>query len=148
MRTAVIGTLVVALAALAAGACGDRTDEGGAEALVSAEDEVEELDPALSEHLAAGTTFEMAEEGRRLYLVCAVCHGLDANGTALGSSLRDGEWTTTSGELAEIERVIREGVPEPEGYPVPMPVLGGGDFDAGQVRALAAYVYAVGHAAP
>ena len=147
MRRAVIAAIVAGgIAALGTGACGDRGDEAPEE-LVSAEDEVAALDPALASRLAPGTTLEMAEEGRRLFVVCAVCHGLDAAGTPLGPPLNDGEWTGISGELAEIEAVIRTGVAEPEEFPVPMPVMGGGDFTEEQVRALAAYVYALAHAA-
>ena len=85
----------------------------------------------------------MVEEGRKLFLTCAVCHGLDARGTQLGPSLRDAEWADVDSSLAEIEQVIRSGVPDPSDFDTPMPVLGGGDFDAKQVRALAAYVLAV-----
>lgn len=145
MRRAVI---VAVLAGLGAGACGDRPGDEAPEELVSAEDEVEPLDPALAARLPPGTTFEMAEEGRELFLVCAVCHGLDAAGTALGSSLADGEWSLISGEPAEIERVIREGAAESDDFPVPMPPMGGGDFTAEQVRALATYVYVLGHEVP
>ena len=145
MRRAVIAAIVAG--GIAAGACGERGGEE-AEEMVSADDEVAALDPALEGGLAPGTTLEMAEEGRRLFVVCAVCHGLDAAGTPLGPPLNDGEWTGISGELAEIESVIRTGVAEPEGFPVPMPAMGGGDFTDEQVRALAAYVYALGHATP
>lgn len=108
----------------------------------------EPLDSALSVHLPPGTTLEMAEEGRRLFVVCAVCHGLDARGTHFASSLRDAEWNTISGELDEIEAVVRSGVRETGDYPIPMPVMGGGDFTQAQLRALVTYVYVISRGDP
>lgn len=98
------------------------------------------LDPALASRLPEGVEFAAAEEGRRLFDVCATCHGFGGEGTALGPSLRDDEWIHGTGRVEEIAAVIRDGVPEPEEFPVPMPPLGGGDFDRTQVNALAAYV--------
>lgn len=101
------------------------------------------LDPALTRNLPPNTTTESAEKGRDLYITCAPCHGLDARGTRLGPSLRDQEWIQGSGTFEEIQQVIRDGVPEPKEFPVPMPVGGGGSFDDEQVRALATYVFAL-----
>lgn len=133
--------------AIAAAGCGGGGDEDGAR--VEATDaEVARLDPALAAHLPPGATMEMAENGRKLFVTCSVCHGVDAGGTELGPSLRDGEWVDIDGSPEQIQQVIREGVPEPKELPTPMPPMGGGRFDAGQIRDLAAYVYAISHAAP
>ena len=102
-----------------------------------------EIDPGLAANLPPGVTQELAETGRVLFLPCAVCHGLDGRGNQLGPSLRDTTWTHIAGSLEEIERLIREGVPEPRDYPVPMAPMGGGDFDAQELRAVAAYVFAI-----
>ena len=123
--------------------CGDdqsRVREPGAEATAK---QVEQFDPALARNLPPNVDQSVAQQGRDLFIVCATCHGLDARGTELGPPLRDQEWLHISGELEEIERVIREGVAEPEEYDIPMPPGGGGAFDDAQVRAIAAYVYAL-----
>jgi mono/diheme cytochrome c family protein len=136
--------LLVALAAAAASG----GDEGEEPASVAPHERVTALDPALAAHLPPGATMETAQTGRKLFITCAVCHGLDAGGTQLGPSLRTGRWIDLStGELEEIEGVIRTGVPEPKEFDNPMPVLGGGAFDDAQVRAIATYVYAVARAA-
>lgn len=95
-----------------------------------------------------GVTEEQVELGRELYLPCAVCHGLDGEGNSLGPSLRDGEWLHIAGSLSDIEAIIRSGVPQPREYPVPMVPMGGGDYDAEELRAVAAYVYAISQPPP
>jgi mono/diheme cytochrome c family protein len=93
----------------------------------------------------SGVDADAVEKGRELFLPCAVCHGLNGRGNQLGPSLRDPEWIHITGTLEEIERVIRDGVASPEGYPVPMVPMGGGDFDDEELRAVASYVYAISH---
>lgn len=134
----------VGLTLLVAAGCRDSPSaERAAPGRVAEESQVEAVDPRLTASLPSGVTAEMVEEGREQFLVCAVCHGFDARGNQLGPSLRDDEWITASRDMEALERVIREGVPEPEEYPVPMPPMGGGDLTPEQVRALAAFVYAV-----
>ena len=101
------------------------------------------IDPALLAVLPAGVTADVVEEGRQLFLPCAICHGLDGLGNQLGPSLRDSSWTHIGGSLEEIERVVRDGIPAPKEYPVPMAPMGGGEFDDQELRAVAAYVYAI-----
>lgn len=138
----------LALAVLA----GCRGEAASSEAATDARPDARvELDAQLARNLPEGTSVEEAERGRDLFLVCATCHGLDAGGTQLGPSLSDGEWRHGSGTVEEIEQIVRQGIPEPEDYPIPMPPGGGGTFDEEELRALAAYVYAVsrgGAAAP
>ena len=133
--------LLLALA-LALSAC-DREEPRAAESDVEeAASEVEALDPALASLLPQGVTLEMAEEGRKLFPICATCHGFDARGTQLGPSLADSQWTHGD-EFEQIRQVIVQGVAEPEDFPVPMPVHGGGAFTDEQIQALTAYVYLV-----
>lgn len=98
---------------------------------------------APADSVPVGVTAEEVALGRDLFLPCAVCHGLDGRGNALGPSLRDGEWIHGRGSLEEIEAVIRTGVPSPRDHPVPMVPMGGGDFDDAELRAVASYVYAI-----
>lgn len=123
--------------------CGD--DGNGRVVVRGAEDTlVAASPPPGARPLPGGVTGAMAAEGRRLFSeTCVVCHGPDARGTQLGPSLVDDEWIHVSGEYGEILRLIREGVPEPEEHPVPMPPLGGGAYTEAEVRALAAYVYSL-----
>ena len=145
-----------ATASVLTGAClalgvlaGCRGEAASSEAAVEAKADARvEFDPALAQNLPEGTSTEDARRGRDLFIVCATCHGLDAGGTQLGPSLRDGEWTHGSGTVEEIQQIVIQGVPDPEEYPVPMPPGGGGTFDQEELRSLAAYVYAVSRAGP
>jgi len=127
--------LLPALLALALAAC-----DPGAET---------EPDPAetgaadTDAEVAPGVPAAFADRGEELWEggVCTVCHASDAGGTQLGPSLRDGEWNRIDGDMEGLVRVIRDGLADPGEYPVPMPPLGGGDFDEDDVRALAAFLY-------
>ena len=107
--------------------------------------EVTRTDSILTRNLPPNTSAEMLEEGRELYLVCAPCHGAEGVGTQLGPPLHDPEWIGISGDFEEIQRVIRDGVPAPQEYPIPMPRGGGGNFDDNQIRAISTYVYVMSH---
>lgn len=97
--------------------------------------------------MPAGVNQEMVEEGAQLFgTVCSACHGAGGAGTAAAPALNDAEWINISGEFDEIVDLIHAGVPSPREFPGAMPPLGGGSFDDEQVRALAAYVYALSHA--
>jgi mono/diheme cytochrome c family protein len=62
----------------------------------------------------------------------------------LGPDLTDGEWLHVSGpDLGELADVIRNGVPQPQEYPGPMPPMGGASLNAEQIEALAAYVASI-----
>jgi mono/diheme cytochrome c family protein len=123
-------------------------DEGGTAVADGAPEVPEggELGLHMTQFLPPGTTIEMAREGRELFRVCSTCHGVDADGTQLGPSLRDQEWLQGDGSFEEIQRVVREGVDPPREYPVPMPPGGGGAFTDDEVRSLATYVYALSRA--
>jgi glucose/arabinose dehydrogenase/mono/diheme cytochrome c family protein len=78
---------------------------------------------------------------------CAGCHGPDGTGTPLAPDLTDRQWLWGDGSLASIQRIVEQGVPQPKQHTGAMPPKGGGDLDAAQVRAAAAYVYALNRAA-
>lgn len=103
--------------------------------------------PALPAGAApAGVTQEMVEEGQRLYgTVCVACHAGAGAGTVAAPSLNDGGWLNISGSFDEIVGVIQAGVPQPREFAAPMPPMGGGSFSPEQVRAIAAYVFALSH---
>lgn len=97
--------------------------------------------------LPSGVTQEMVEQGAELYgTVCSACHAAGGAGTPAAPALNDGTWLNISGEYEEIVTVIRTGVASPVQFPAAMPPMGGGSFDDEQMRALAAYVYALSHA--
>lgn len=97
-------------------------------------------------NLPPGITAAMVEQGQELFAVpCAACHGPGGAGTPAAPPLNDSQWLNVSGAFPEIVTVINEGVPQPREYSGGMPPKGGGSFDDAQVRALAAYVYALSH---
>jgi mono/diheme cytochrome c family protein len=106
-------------------------------------DSVDALSPATLASLPAGADSAAIEVGREAFLVCAVCHGLDGNGTPLGPSLRDTSWIHISGAPNEIAAIIQTGVAEPAEHPLPMPVMGGGQFTRDELNGLVAYVHAL-----
>lgn len=94
----------------------------------------------------AGVTQAMVDEGQKLFASpCAGCHGPGGSGTPAAPALNDGEWLNVSGAYPELVTVINNGVAQPKEHPGAMPPKGGGSFDDAQVRALAAYVFAISH---
>ncbi|MGH8218433.1 MAG: c-type cytochrome [Steroidobacteraceae bacterium] len=98
-----------------------------------------------------GASRQRLEQGARIYrgqvasATCTGCHGTEGQGTPLGPDLRSGHWVWSNGSLAGIEKTIREGVAKPKSYRSPMPPMGGSQLTRPQVRALAAYVWALSH---
>ena len=76
---------------------------------------------------------------------CAGCHGSDARGTPLGPDLTSGRWLWGDGSLYAIANTIARGVPAPKEHTGVMPPMGGAQLTRAQVRAAAAYVYALSH---
>ena len=91
------------------------------------------------------------QAGRRLLCapfygtVCVACHAANGTGSAVAPALNDNQWINISGQYPEIVQVITNGVPVPKEHPGPMPPKGGGSFTDPQIRAIAAYVYALSH---
>ena len=100
----------------------------------------------VAQNLPSGVTQAMVDEGQQLYgTVCSACHGPAGAGTPTCPSLADAKWIHITGAYPEIVTIVTNGVPQPREYPAPMPAKGGGAFDDAQVRAIAAYVYALSH---
>lgn len=165
-RRSVPGPFLCAALALALGACGPEEDSGYDK--VADREKVDIAAPAapapprviagigetdaggqvIAASLPEGVTQEMVDEGQRLYgTVCVACHGPAGGGSPAGPALADDEWINVTGNFDEIVNIIHTGVPSPRQFPGPMPALGGGSFTDEQVRALAAYVYALSHQA-
>lgn len=102
--------------------------------------------PVQAKSLPPGVTQAMVDEGARLFAtVCVACHGPGGRNGAGGPVLADNQWIHIDGSYEQIVRIITTGVAQPRQYPAPMPPRGGGNFTDEQVRALAAYVYALSH---
>ncbi len=94
--------------------------------------------------LPQGVSADQGNEGRTLYRgSCVMCHGEGGEGTQLGPSLVDNEWTRGSGAFEEIIQVVTEGAPATEAFRVPMPPKGNGRFTDAQIRAVSAYAYSL-----
>jgi len=76
---------------------------------------------------------------------CMGCHGTNAMGSPLGPNLTSGKWVWGDGSLEAITKTIADGVPNPKNYRSPMPPMGGAQLTPSQVKAVAAYIWAIGH---
>jgi glucose/arabinose dehydrogenase/mono/diheme cytochrome c family protein len=85
--------------------------------------------------------------GRASGGTCAGCHGSNAKGSPIGSDLSSGHWLWSDGSLPALIATINAGVPAPKAHPGAMPPRGGAPLSDSDVQAVAAYVWAVGHAA-
>jgi glucose/arabinose dehydrogenase/cytochrome c5 len=100
-----------------------------------------------------GATPADVELGSRIYhgqvasAPCEGCHGSDAKGTPLGPDLTSSKWLWGDGSLASITQIITNGVPKPKEYGPPMPPMGGAQLSPSEVKAAAAYVWALSHPA-
>ncbi|MBO0734512.1 MAG: c-type cytochrome, partial [Methylocapsa sp.] len=98
-----------------------------------------------------GATAAQVALGDRIYHgqvangTCAGCHGSNGKGTPVGPDLTTGKWLSGDGSLAAIERTITKGVAQPTEYRSPMPPMGGAQLSQSDVKAVAAYVWALGH---
>jgi glucose/arabinose dehydrogenase len=99
-----------------------------------------------------GATKEQVALGDRIFYgqassgTCSGCHGMDAGGSPQGPPLNSGHWMWSDGSLAGIRATIEKGVPQPKQYEGVMPPLGGAPLSKDDLAAVAAYVWAIGHA--
>lgn len=101
-----------------------------------------------AQELPEGVTSRMVAEGEAIFHgvgFCYACHGEGGTGMAqLGADLTDGEWTHTDGSYQGLVERIGRGVrAEESASGVPMPPRGGGRLTDDQLRAVAAYVWAL-----
>ena len=99
-----------------------------------------------------GATLQMVAQGDSIFHgklaggLCLTCHGADARGTAVAPSLVDGSWKTGDGSYAFIVKRVTAGMSNPTPpYTAPMPPMGGANLTPEQIKAVAAYVYAISH---
>ena len=102
--------------------------------------------------LAPGVTREQLIRGDHIFHgeasggTCSGCHASDGKGTVVGADLTTGSWIWGDGSLAAIAATITQGVPAAKKSFGVMPPLGGAPLSADDVKAVAAYVWALGHA--
>lgn len=101
-------------------------------------------------NLPEGVTAAQFQQGQQIFEgqgICFTCHASDGSGSALAPALNDGTWiwvdAAAGDELAQISDIVRQGVPQPQEYPAPMPPMGGAQLSDEQVEAVSAYVYAI-----
>lgn len=136
------------------------TWHGGANApLVSAPPPALPAEPApkpvtaASPGLPAGFSAQQVALGKAIYLgeakggTCAGCHGSDGHGSAAGAALTGPAFLWSDGSVEGIARVIAAGVAQPKVASGAMPARGGAAIDDQDVRAVAAYVWTLGHGA-
>jgi mono/diheme cytochrome c family protein len=79
---------------------------------------------------------------------CYACHGSNAQG-AVGPNLTDAEWIHSDGSYDAIVKQITTGVAKEESKSgIAMPAKGGSSISDDEVKAVAAYVYSLGHKKP
>jgi mono/diheme cytochrome c family protein len=97
---------------------------------------------------AGAVTPELIAQGDKVYHGpgnCYACHGNNAQG-AVGPNLTDSEWIHSKGTLEEIAAQITHGISKEDSKSgIPMPPKGGGTISDDDVKAVAAYVYSLGH---
>jgi glucose/arabinose dehydrogenase/mono/diheme cytochrome c family protein len=99
----------------------------------------------------SGSSRRMVELGDDVYhgraggAACTGCHATDASGTPLGPPLLGHRWLWSDGSYQSIEKIIKQGVPEPKQYRAPMPPMGGAQLTDEQLSAVAAYVWGLSH---
>jgi glucose/arabinose dehydrogenase/mono/diheme cytochrome c family protein len=98
-----------------------------------------------------GATRAMVALGDRIYhgqvagSTCTACHGENGRGSPLGPNLAAKKYLWSDRSYAGIMKTIREGVPHPKEYRSPMPAMGGTQLTPSELRAVAAYVWALSH---
>jgi mono/diheme cytochrome c family protein len=128
----------LAMLLLAAAACGGGGEKGMDSAQTAAPPPAAPATPAVTGEItpamvALGDSIFHGQVGGA---ICFTCHGPDGKGSPLGPDLTDATWRLATGGTHEaIIGVVTGGVPTPQGFPGPMPALGGGALSPDQVSA-------------
>ena len=92
-----------------------------------------------------GSSAAEVAAGDRVYHAnaCTGCHGADAKGTPLAPDLTAGPWLW-GGSLEQVTASIQNGIAAPKQYRSPMPPMGGSNLSPAELKAVSAYVWAIG----
>jgi mono/diheme cytochrome c family protein len=89
--------------------------------------------------------------GRAIYLgearggTCVGCHGSDGRGSMAGGSLVGPVYLWSDGSVEGLAATITRGVSQPKKASGAMPAMGGVALSPDDVRAVAGYVWTLGH---
>lgn len=105
-----------------------------------------------TDSLPTGVTPATIADGKKVFGgpgLCTACHGPAGKGiTGLGANLTDDTWLHSDGSYEGLVAQITAGVPANKASNgVAMPAKGGASLSDAQVRAVAAYVWSLSHAA-
>jgi glucose/arabinose dehydrogenase/mono/diheme cytochrome c family protein len=98
-----------------------------------------------------GGSAELVAVGQKVFngdiggATCAGCHSDGGVGSPVGADLTAGKWIWSDGSLDGLTKTIKSGVPQPKFHLGAMPPMGGVTLSDDQVKAVAAYVWALGH---
>lgn len=142
IRLVLASILVVAACGGGAEQSGDTAATGAAVAAV----DPATLDPATitPQELALGDSLFHGLIGATS---CQACHGPDGKGGTVAPDLTDSTWLHSDGTYGAIYKQIETGVMQPKQYMGVMPPFGGAPLTPEKHRAVAAYVYSLGHPA-
>ncbi len=110
-----------------------------------------EAGAAASLPVPPGSTPDQVALGKKVFdgdvggATCAGCHGAGGVGSPVGADLTSGKWLWSDGSVEGITKTILAGVPEPKEHPGAMPPKGGVELSDDHVKAVAAYVWALGN---
>ncbi len=140
IRFALATILVIAACGGGADQSGDTAAAGTAAAVV----DPATLDPATitPQELALGDSLFHGLIGATS---CQACHGPDGKGGTVAPDLTDATWLHSDGTYGAIYKQIETGVMQPKQYMGVMPPFGGAPLTPEKHRAVAAYVYSLGH---
>jgi mono/diheme cytochrome c family protein len=96
--------------------------------------------------LPEGVTAEMVAQGDEIFHgqgICYTCHMQGGTGGPLAPDLTDDQWINVDGSYDAIVELVINGVPEPIEHPGIMLPKGGTNITDEQVRAVAAYAWAL-----
>ena len=98
-----------------------------------------------------GATAAEIAQGARIFHgqvdsgTCAGCHGSNAKGSPIAPDLTSGKWRGATAASPRSPASSRNGVPDPKNYRSPMPPEGGVQLSEADLKAVAAYVWAISH---
>jgi glucose/arabinose dehydrogenase/cytochrome c5 len=101
--------------------------------------------------LPPGMTAQQIALGRAIYLgearggTCVGCHGSDGRGSMAGGSLVGPVYLWSDGSVEGLAATITRGVSQPKKASGAMPAMGGVALSPDDVRAVAGYVWTLGH---